>query len=100
MRILSETKKMNGTGRKEKRRAMRKQWRAGRDSTSFRRFLVKIGKEEDDTCRLCGSQAETAQHLLFECDQRRKEFSRDDGYSTEEFESASVKLMKAMRNFE
>ena len=61
----------------------------------FRKYLTKIGKEDDDSCRLCGGPAETAQHLLYECD--NSEFILQNDYNTFEFEQTCYNLVKFMR---
>ena len=61
----------------------------------FRKFLTKIGQEDDEACRLCGISAETAQHLLFECE--FSSFRLPNSYSTFDFERSSIRLVNYMR---
>ena len=35
--------------------------------TQLRRWLVMVKREEDDTCRLCGEEEESSEHLLIRC---------------------------------
>ena len=98
LQIRSDTESLEKTERANRRRELRKQWRSEQESSYelsekfdvnhtkrkesiwcltktglFRNFLVKIGLEEDTNYRLCGDSAETAQHLLFECERMAPE---------------------------
>ena len=35
--------------------------------TQLRRWLVMVKREEDDTCRLCGEEEESSEHLWIRC---------------------------------
>ena len=66
----------------------------------FRSFLLKIGKEEEDTCRLCGEAPETAQHLLFSCNQATADFKLENDYNTDKFERSCANLIAHMKALE
>ena len=66
----------------------------------FRNFLVKIGKDDDNVCRLCGEMVETANNRLFKCEERRPEDRLSDGYNIEDFESVSTNIVHLMSNLD
>ena len=125
MRIRSETRKIGRAERAGRRHELRMRWKNGRESVfefspnfeineirnresiwcmtetgPFRRFLKKIGKLDDDTCRLCGLSAETAQHLLYECGRIPDEIALTNDYTTAKFETSCYKLIKYMKAIE
>ena len=125
LQIRSETRELERDERGRQRSERRERWRNQREriydlSPNFefreitrreavwaltetgpmRAFLAKIGKEEEDSCRLCGSSAETVQHLLFECEMMSDEIALTSNYSTNDFERAAVKLINLLRAIE
>ena len=125
LRISDEVKRLPKEERVAKREELSRKWRSEQESNyemsaafdpgqikrketiwcmtetgPFRKFLVKIGKADDEGCRLCGDATETAQHLLFECERARPEAKLWSEYDTNEFERKSTQLVKRMRELE
>ena len=125
LKILNDTKMLRKEERRERRSELRESYLNDRESQyelspncmigelrrreavwcltetgPFARFLVKIGKMDEDRCRLCELGPETAQHLLFECERVSSEMRLNDSYTAYEFERAAAKLIKFMSAIE
>ena len=121
LRIMNETMSLSKDERSAARREQREQWRSERElyyetnahlefeqlrrrqeiwclteTGPFRTFLRKIGKEEEESCRLCDEAPESAEHLLFRCEQAKTEFKLEADYNTTQFEKACANLIAYM----
>ena len=66
--------------------------------TQLRRWLVMVKREEDDTCRLCGEEEESSEHLWTRCPAlARERFQHELGKSLNELVESPVRAMALLR---
>ena len=66
--------------------------------TQLRRWLVMAKREEDDTCRLCGEEEESSEHLWIRCPAlATTRFQHELGKSMSELVESPVRAMALLR---
>ena len=66
--------------------------------TQLRRWLVMVKREEDDTCRLCGEEEESSEHLWIRCPALALvRFQHELGESMSELVESPVRAMALLR---
>ena len=66
--------------------------------TQLRRWLVMVGREEDEICRLCGEEEESSEHLWVRCPALALlRFQHELGTSLNELVESPVRAMALLR---